>query len=321
MKFSIIVPVYNVEKYLCQCVESIECQKYKNYEIILVDDGSTDDSPNICDRLKRNNNVIKVIHKSNGGLSDARNVGANQATGEYIIYLDSDDYWNDSSFLGKVYEIVSSKNPDLVIFGYKKILDGKDISCYIPRSKSNTIEELVMAGEFNICAWDKVVKREVLTLNNIYFRRDVYSEDMEWCSLLYAHAKTVSVLSEAPHSYRQRSGSITKKISEKNIIDIKNNFEKCVQIKNDMSREKGIVFEYYLAKNISMFMIILSQLEKNIQIKYYPFVKQNIKFLKKKTRKREVLIYILAKVFGIPITERLISYAFGVKKFLLENQV
>lgn len=314
MKFSIIVPVYNVEKYLYQCVESIECQEYKNYEIILVDDGSTDDSSSICDELKNNNKSIKVIHKANGGLSDARNVGTEQATGEYVIYLDSDDYWNDTAFLGKVYEVINSQKSDLVVFGYKKVLDDKYISNYIPRSKSKTIEELVMAGEFNICAWDKVVKRELLTSNNIYFRKNVYSEDMEWCSLLFKYVETVSVLPETPHSYRQRSGSITKKISEKNIIDVRNNFEKCLQIKRDMPQGKCETFDYYLAKNISMFMIALSQLEKATQAKYYPFVKQNITFLKKNTRKREMLIYLSTKIIGIPATERLLSYALGVKK-------
>ena len=89
MKFSIIVPVYNVDKYLRQCVNSVERQDYKNYEIILVDDGSTDDSPIICDEFKQKNTAIKVIHKKNGGLSDARNIGTEQAKGEYVIYLDS----------------------------------------------------------------------------------------------------------------------------------------------------------------------------------------------------------------------------------------
>lgn len=314
MKFSIIVPVYNVEKYLRQCVKSIECQEYKNYEIILVDDGSTDDSSSICDELKKNNQAISVIHKANGGLSDARNVGTEQATGEYVIYLDSDDYWNDTSFLKKIYELIDSQKPDLVVFGYKKVLDNMDISSYIPHSKSNSIEELVMAGEFNICAWDKVIKRELLTSNNIRFRKNVYSEDMEWCSLLFKYAETVSVLPEAPHSYRQRNGSITKKITKKNIIDVRNNFEKCLQIKVNMPQGKDTAFDYFLAKNMSMFMIALSQLEKDDQAEYYPFVRQNISFLKKNIRKREMLIYMSTKMIGVSATERLLSYAFGVKK-------
>ncbi|WP_051635293.1 glycosyltransferase family 2 protein [Selenomonas sp. ND2010] len=307
MMFSIIVPVYNVAGYLQQCVSSIEQQEYKNYEIILVDDGSTDNSSGICDMLKEKNSAIKVIHKKNGGLSDARNIGTKQAVGEYVIYLDSDDYWNDNTFLKKIYSLLCKHRSDLVVFGYKKVLGNKDVLKYVPHSKSETVEELVVAGEFNICAWDKVVKREVLEKNNIYFRKDVYSEDMEWCALLFKAVKKVSVLSETPYSYRQRNGSITKNISEKNIIDIRENFKKCLQIKREMPKEKSSVFEYYLAKNISMFMIALSQLEKEKWSNYFEFVAHNIKFLKKFTRKRELIMYIATKTIGITVTEKLLS--------------
>lgn len=314
MKFSIIVPVYNVEKYLNKCINSILNQKFGDYEIIIVDDGSTDNSSKLCDTLKMENNSIKVIHKNNGGLSDARNIGIAQAMGEYIIFLDSDDYWNDTLFLKKIDDIVGADEPDLVVFGYKKVLEERDISFHVPRSKSKNIENLVLAGEFNICAWDKVVKRELIISNNISFRINVYSEDMEWCSLIYKYANTVAVLSETPYSYRQRSGSITKKISEKNIVDVMENFDECLKIKAEMSNEKSEVFDFYLSKNISMFMIALSQLEIQIQMKYYPFVKQNIDFLKKKSRKREMLIYIVVKLLGIKTTERLLSCAYGGKR-------
>lgn len=314
MKFSIIVPVYNVDKYLRQCVNSVERQDYKNYEIILVDDGSTDDSPIICDEFKQKNTAIKVIHKKNGGLSDARNIGTEQAKGEYVIYLDSDDYWNDTAFLSKIYTLIDADKPDLLVFGYKKVLDNRDMFSYIPHSKSDSVEELVKAGEFNICAWDKVVKRELLISNNIFFRKNVYSEDMEWCSLLFKYVEKISILSETPYSYRQRTGSITKKISEKNIADIKDNFEKCLLIKRDMSRKKSLAFEYYLAKNMSMFMIALSNLKKQNQSKYYKFIVSNINFLKKYTRKRELLIYMSTKILGISVTESLLSCVSRIMK-------
>ena len=89
---SIIIPVYNVEKYLKECVDSVRKQTYKNLEIILIDDGSKDNSGKLCDELAKEDNRIKVIHKENGGLSDARNVGIENATGEYIQFIDSDDF-------------------------------------------------------------------------------------------------------------------------------------------------------------------------------------------------------------------------------------
>ena len=109
---SIIVPVYNVEKYLKKCVDSIVNQTYKNLEIILVDDGATDNSGKICDELVELDNRIKVYHKKNGGLSDARNYGVERATGDYIGFVDSDDYI-DAEMYEKLYEAIKKENVDV----------------------------------------------------------------------------------------------------------------------------------------------------------------------------------------------------------------
>lgn len=314
MYFSVVVPIYNVKNYLDECIDGIIRQSFKDYEIILVDDGSTDGSAEACDEWKNKYDSIKVIHKPNGGLSDARNVGANQAEGEYLVFLDSDDYWNDEFFLEKIYDMTHMSNLDLVVFGYKKVINEKELSIYTPQSESKTIEELVLAGEFNICAWDKVVRRDLISSNNIAFRKGVFSEDMEWCSLLYKCVESVAVLPEAPHSYRQRDGSITKRISEKNISDVVYNFERCLEIKTELSQEKGAIFDYYLSKNISMLMLALSQVDRVSQKKYYKFVKDNIAYLKTNTRNREKVMYLAAKILGVSITEKLLAYAFGVKR-------
>ena len=94
MKFSVIVPIYNVEKYLGECIESLINQTFKNIEIILIDDGSPDNSPKICDEYAEKDNRIKVIHKENGGVTSARKVGANAATGDYIVCVDADGDWD-----------------------------------------------------------------------------------------------------------------------------------------------------------------------------------------------------------------------------------
>lgn len=122
MLFSIILPVYNVEKYLCECVESILKQTYKDYEIILVDDGSTDKSPEICDSFSEQNPCVKTVHKKNGGLSDARNAGTKTARGEYIIYIDSDDFVIAEDFLEKLAD-KTKNSPDLILYKYSKYYD------------------------------------------------------------------------------------------------------------------------------------------------------------------------------------------------------
>lgn len=102
MKFSIIIPCYKVEKYLRQCVDSVLVQTFEDYEVIIVDDGSPDGCPAICDEYAIKDNRVKVIHKENGGLSDARNAGLDVAHGEYVMFLDSDDWWDDKDALRKV---------------------------------------------------------------------------------------------------------------------------------------------------------------------------------------------------------------------------
>ena len=95
MKISVIIPVYNTEKYLKECIESVLAQTYTDLEILLINDGATDSSPQICEAYEKQDDRIKVIHKENGGLSDTRNVGIDQCSGDYVLFLDSDDYWDD----------------------------------------------------------------------------------------------------------------------------------------------------------------------------------------------------------------------------------
>lgn len=121
IKISIVIPVYNVEKYLQECVDSVVKQSYKNIEIILVDDGSKDNSPKLCDELAKTDDRIKVIHKENGGLSSARNAGMKVITGDYFVFLDSDDYWTDLDFLKKIVNDKLIMNPDIIILDIQKI--------------------------------------------------------------------------------------------------------------------------------------------------------------------------------------------------------
>jgi glycosyltransferase involved in cell wall biosynthesis len=116
---SIIIPVYKVEKYLCKCIESVIQQNYANIEIILVDDGSPDKCPQICDEYAFRDDRIRVIHKTNGGLSDARNYGTRAAKGDYLMFLDSDDYWEGENCLQNIIESLNEAKPDVLLHGCK----------------------------------------------------------------------------------------------------------------------------------------------------------------------------------------------------------
>ena len=117
MKVSFVIPVYKVEKYLDECVQSILKQTYRDYEILLVDDGSPDLCPEMCDHWARVDDRIKTLHKPNGGLSDARNYGLRHAMGEYIVFIDSDDFWCHDDDLQKLMA-VAEKNPQVDFVGY-----------------------------------------------------------------------------------------------------------------------------------------------------------------------------------------------------------
>ena len=121
LKISVIIPVYNVADYLKECLDSVLQQTYENLEVILVNDGSTDISPSICDKYASEDSRILVVHKLNGGLSDARNCGLNISTGEYVFFIDSDDYLTDNNAITEIVEGIENHcDIDLVIFQYKK---------------------------------------------------------------------------------------------------------------------------------------------------------------------------------------------------------
>lgn len=126
LRFSIVVPIYNVEKFLDQCITSVLSQNYDNYELILVDDGATDDSGKICDTYALKNDHIRVIHKANGGLVSARRAGVMVAKGEYVGYVDGDD-WVADNWLAEVDKVIMESHPDIVEYNAFKSTDGKNI--------------------------------------------------------------------------------------------------------------------------------------------------------------------------------------------------
>ena len=182
MKFSIILPIYKVEKYLRPCVDSILSQTFQNFEIILVDDGSPDSCPQICDEYAAKDARVRVIHQQNAGQSAARNAGLDIAEGEYICYVDSDDFLIDNNALQKIAD-ASESLPDT--FHYKFVewfeSDGHIADCYfdykIPTDGRTLAEmycDLVDKDAYYNSAWGKVIKRELLQGNSIRFYKGIF---------------------------------------------------------------------------------------------------------------------------------------------------
>lgn len=227
--FSIIVPVYNVEIYLVQCLESILKQVYNGFEIILVNDGSTDSSLEICTQYQRNSTKIKLINKENGGLSEARNVGLRAAQGEYIIFTDSDDYWEGIHILSDLNSLINQSKPDIILHEESRYFSDTFVkqknNCNYLKQQSGSFEEdalqLIYYDLYVACAWDKIIRKAILLENDLYFPIGKKSEDIDWCGKLIYHIKTYSIYNKSFYRYRQtRKDSITATVSDKHIMDV-----------------------------------------------------------------------------------------------------
>ena len=209
---SVIVPVFNVEKFLEKCVNSISNQTYKNLEILLVDDGSTDNSGIICDNLSKNDIRIKVFHKKNGGLSDARNYGIERAVGSYIMFIDSDD-WIENDSIELLLDKTIKEKSDIVVFGISKDYDDGRRKIRIPTvsgtyNSEEAIELLNSYKCFDVSACNKFYNIELF--KSIRFPVGKLCEDFYTTYLLFNEAKKISVLNEAKYHYFQRINSITR---------------------------------------------------------------------------------------------------------------
>lgn len=221
---SVIIPVYNVEKYLEECVNSVLTQTYKNIEIILVDDGSTDSSGKICDSYALQNSNVQVIHQLNAGLSDARTAGFKKATGKYVYFLDSDDYIAENA-LEKLCLIAEADASDIVFFDAHSFIDEnrdakiKQTYLRMHEYQSNrgfiVFEQMQRYEEYHSAVWAMLLKREFLLKNSISFISGIYYEDMAFTFEALCLAKKVSQCPESLYFRRYRANSIMT--STKNI--------------------------------------------------------------------------------------------------------
>lgn len=216
-KISIIIPVYNVEKYILKTIESVINQTYYNTEIILVDDGSTDNSSKICDEFSKRDNRICVIHQENQGLSAARNIGTNLATGDFVFYLDGDDYLENDALENL---IALSDNCDLVIGNYYYTYsDHEDVadSQYLDKSVLNTDEAMydLLIGKIQNFAWGKLIKSSIAKKQK--FPEGKLFEDTYWAHLIVNDSTSVCVTNIPLLHYRQRDNSISYTIDIKRL--------------------------------------------------------------------------------------------------------
>lgn len=230
---SVIVPVYNVEKYLKRCVTSIQKQSYQNLQIILVDDGSTDSCGELCDQLAKVDDRIKVLHKKNGGLSSARNYGLDYADGELIAFVDSDDYIHPKMYEHMIH-VMYEKDADMVVCGFQEIYEENKVYESLSFEKMreetpNIVEnddipaQLKIRDVQTVVQWNKLYKKNIfedLRYPNGRVHEDVFVIHQElW------KCKKVAYLTNPYYYYVQRKDSIMHAVSEKNLRDTIDGYE------------------------------------------------------------------------------------------------
>lgn len=319
MLFSVIVPVYNVEAYLDECVESVVRQTFSDWEMLLVDDGSPDGCPAKCDAWAEKDSRIRVFHKENGGLSDARNYGINRAEGEWILFLDSDDWILEDAL--ENFAACLRDDVDLVMGRLIKFYpDGKQI----PENQSDIEKTYDTAAEhyaamiecsgeplWEACRW--ACRASFLRDSSLLFQKGLLAEDLRWTPGVILRARGMAVNGKPFYCYRQREGSIMAERSEKLIRDVIANAEFWFD-----ESEKGVpelfrrVFLSRVMWNAFSYLPSAAALPKResrreIQDLYSNLIDRVSRDMSLKVR----LLSRMVRVFGITLTGKLIG---AVKK-------
>lgn len=297
-KVSIIVPVYNASKYLVKCLDTLTRQTLKDIEIILINDGSTDDSAYICDKYSKLDLRIKVLHKMNEGVSKARNVGINIAQGDYIGFVDSDD-WIELDMYENLYNSCVNNKADISIIGIKEINeDMKVCNLYIPNDSNIKFSDILKRAY----PCNKIFKKELFYNNKLFFKEGRYFEDLELIPKLYLNSKNVTYVEKVGYNYLQRSDSITG-IRDEKILD---NMWAYTQLKKfliDNNYYNRYEVEYikgiYNAKH--MYRNVLYEYKLTFLIKKYKTINQYFKDMGYINRKFYIEILTKSIVYNVKL--------------------
>ena len=302
---SVVIPIYNVEKYLRRCIDSVIKQTYENLEIILVDDGSQDNCAEICDEYAINDSRIKVIHKLNGGLSDARNSGIDIASGKYITFIDSDDYVT-KDYIEVLYNALKADMTDLAISSHKVIYENGTVIEKATGEKSilsskEVLERILYDDGIDLSAWAKLYKIELW--NDVRYPKGRLFEDSATTYKLIDKCDKVTIISKATYNYMIRNSSITNvKFSNKKLDLIKSTQEMCTYVKKrypdlEKATNRRLMYAY-----LSTLTQLIKSNEKNDEIEeyLYYYIEENSKkvLIDKKVPTRDKLALISTK-FGL----------------------
>lgn len=321
--FSVIVPVYKVEYYLSKCINSILGQTFEDFELILVDDGSPDDCPRICDFYASRDRRIKVIHKTNGGLAEARNFGllamseveSNENDKGFIIFVDSDDYLCDNDTFQLIYDRARRFNEDMVLYGCKNVYENGievvtrghyPIEILNEHNKEKSLKALYHRNNLPGAAWIYAIRRSLVKNNNLKFTKGVTAEDYEWIISSLVLSDKIGAIEGVHYAYVKRDGSITTKIRITAYRGLSAAIEKYYFYK-----KKYIVLDAFLAKAYLLAVMSynnLPSMDKN-EAKYilreYMVILRSANFN---------IPYFLIRTFGLQLSSMAVRYIYNLLK-------
>lgn len=319
IKFSVVIPVYKVEEYLDQCVRSVVEQSYPHLEILLVDDGSPDRCGAMCDEWARKDDRIRVIHQENGGLSAARNTGIRHVTGDYVLFLDSDDWWEQNTVLDTLAKQLERIPVDVLSFNYRKSYDGILQPAYFSEvlPSSRKVENLaqIMKNERWINgACNKALSSKLLKENELYFRLGITSEDIDWTLRVALKAESFAFANVCVFVYRQHSASISHTVAPKNVRMLCDNVLTCVDLLERADAAKAEALESYVAYQYGTLIYNVANLSKTDRKPLMADVKRLKYLLACSDNSKVRLIYCCSRLLGLSATMALLRLRSGLQK-------
>lgn len=318
MKVSVIIPVYNVAAYLEQCLHSVLSQTYTDLEIILVDDGSTDQSGQLCDRLAQQDERIRVVHKTNGGLSDARNAGLRCATGEYIAFLDGDDVWLQPEGLQQMVTLLKQYPTDLLLFlcvdmyperqEWRKEYDTAFVNSH---SAQEVFARLVRTQAFNMSACFQLVRRAFIEDNDLYFTKGLLSEDVDWSLRVWRSVERMEAANIPMYGYQHREGSITTSYTIRNLRSYDYIFRKFYTLYGEEKNANNTLYWQtalgYLAQMYTSCLYGYNQISQADKPEAMQILQVNAHLLEHSISKKSDRVVLCKKVLGLYLTIHLFA--------------
>lgn len=315
--FSIIIPVYGAEKFLHKCIDSVLSQTYSNFELILVEDGSPDNCPQICEEYAQHDNRVRVIHKSNGGAASARNVGIRAAYGDYIMFTDSDDYWNDSTALQSILEAIVAYQCDVLCTNLFKTYIGEQIKkkYFAPSAPLVGIESVLLGERYISSPCSKIIKSQCFLNGQLDFVENVGSEDVDWSLRVALRSKKMVYIDLPFYCYLQRDTSLSHSMTIKKLHDLKSNVLVCIQLLSSQNQTMQRKLMPYVGFQYAILLLNIASLaDKHQQAMFLTGLQKECHLLQFSNSSKVKMMNAANKLLGFQGMVHLLSFYVKITK-------